>query len=284
MIEEILGLGVDQVELGYDLRPELVSGVKKMISNGSVHVTSVHNFCPVPTPILHGHPELFTMASSDGGERRQAVEHTINTIRFAAEIGAAAVVIHCGYVDTKTTTAELIRLCEKNQQLTNYYEKIKLKLVLEREKKVTRHLIWLRAGIEQLLPVLKETGIRLGLENLPSWEALPTEIECMQLIALYGNDHLCYWHDVGHGQIRENLGFINHHKELFRMTDMIGGMHLHDVRPPASDHQMPPGGMVDFEPLIGIIGRAMIAVVEPHPGLSGDEVNAGITYLKKLLD
>ena len=56
MLEEILALGLQQVELGYDLRLELVPGVKAMIASGAVKVRSVHNFCPVPIGAPRPHP------------------------------------------------------------------------------------------------------------------------------------------------------------------------------------------------------------------------------------
>ena len=48
MIEEILSMGFDRVELGYDLRMDLVPGARNMIKEGLIKVDSVHNFCPVP--------------------------------------------------------------------------------------------------------------------------------------------------------------------------------------------------------------------------------------------
>ena len=40
MIEEILALGIDRVELGYDLRAELIPGVKDAIASGAVRADS----------------------------------------------------------------------------------------------------------------------------------------------------------------------------------------------------------------------------------------------------
>ena len=90
LIEEILGLGFDHVELGYDLRIDLVPGVQKMVRDGTVKVNSVHNFCPVPVGAPRGHPELFTLASGDPKIREGAVHHTAKTIRYAATVGASS--------------------------------------------------------------------------------------------------------------------------------------------------------------------------------------------------
>ena len=72
LIEEILELGLGIVELGYDLRAELIPGVKAMVASGAVRVDSVHNFCPVPIGAPRPHPELYTPASPDRREREFA--------------------------------------------------------------------------------------------------------------------------------------------------------------------------------------------------------------------
>ena len=88
MIEEILDLGLGLVELGYDLRAELIPGVKTLVASGAVRVGSLHNFCPVPVGAPRPHPELYTPASPDRREREFAVIHISRTLRFAAEMGA----------------------------------------------------------------------------------------------------------------------------------------------------------------------------------------------------
>ena len=71
LIEEILGMGFRHVELGYDLRRDLVPGVMKMVEKGAVKVDSVHNYCPVPMGAPYGHPELFTLADRDATVNRK---------------------------------------------------------------------------------------------------------------------------------------------------------------------------------------------------------------------
>ena len=39
--------------------------------------------------------------------------------------------------------------------------------------------------------------------------------------------HAAYWHDTGHGQTRQNLGFISVAHWLDRLSDHIAGFHLH---------------------------------------------------------
>jgi GDPmannose 4,6-dehydratase len=64
----------------------------------------------------------------------------------------------------------------------------------------------------------------LGIENLPTWEAMPTELEFEAIFRRFGDRHIRYWHDLGHGQIRQNMGFINHERWLDMKKALITGI------------------------------------------------------------
>lgn len=281
MVEEILGLGFDHVELGYDLRMDLVPGVHKMVQEGTVQVNSVHNFCPVPVGAPKGHPELFTLASSDPKIREGAVHHTSKTIRFAASVGAKVVIVHAGNVEMSRMSADLRALYENGEQFSARYDKLKLKLQLTREKKVRKQLNYLRQGIEQLIPVIAETGVLVALENLPTWEAMPSELEMEDLCKQYAPQGLRYWHDIGHGQVRQNLGFINQERWMERLQPYMAGMHIHDVIAPAMDHLLPPQGQIDFAPLKKFAKGDVIRVIEPAPKTPGEIVVEALRILRQ---
>ena len=48
LAEEILRLGIDHLELGYDLGVFLLPGIRSMVASGAIRVDSLHNYCPVP--------------------------------------------------------------------------------------------------------------------------------------------------------------------------------------------------------------------------------------------
>ncbi len=282
MIDEILELGLNQVELGYTFPADFAVDIKKMVHDGQINVSSVHNYCPVPAIAGQGHPELFTFSDSDQRTRDAALIHTSNTIRFAAEVNATVVVVHCGNVEMKNLTEKLVSLCHKKQRLSNSFEKIKHSLFEQRRKKVVNQLTYLYDAIDKLIPLLAETGIRLGLENLPTWEAIPTEVECHRLIEDFGSKYLCYWHDIGHAQIRENLGFINHHRVLESMSSVLGGFHVHDVKSPATDHLLPPMGDIDFSNLARFAAMDILRVLEPSSRISGNKIKSAVDYLNRI--
>lgn len=281
MIEEILALGFRHVELGYDLRPDLVPGVRRAIAGGRVHAASVHNFCPVPVGAPAGHPELFDFSALDPRERERAVEHTSRTVRFAAEVGASVVVVHAGRVEMRRMSDRLCAMHEKGRQFTPGYEKAKLKLQVTREKKAPKHVAALYQSIERILPVLSDTRVRLAIENLPTWESLPSELELEELLKHFASPLLGYWHDIGHGQVRENLGLINQERWLERLQPYLAGLHIHDVAPPACDHLMPPHGNIDFARFRGFATLPVARVVEPMPDTPPEAITEAVALLQR---
>ena len=281
MLEEILGLGVDAVELGYDLRIDLVPGVRAMVQSHAIKVLSVHNYCPVPMGAPRGHPELFTPASPEKSTRDSAVTHMSRTIAFAAEMGAKVVVAHAGNVDMSRISRDMITECEHGRQYSPAYEKLKMKVMTTRDKKAPKQIGYLRESIDRLLPVLTEHKMVLAFENLPTWESIPTEIEIEKLLADYNTPWLRCWYDFGHGQIRQNLGFINAARWAERLAPWMAGMHIHDVRPPVQDHVMPPKGHIPFDQYRDIVQRDLIRVIEPAPGTNPAEIKEAIAFLRE---
>lgn len=281
MIEEILELGIDCVELGYDFTVDLLPGVQSMIDQKAVTVGSVHNYCPVPLGASMGHPELFTFADPNSNTRDHAIWHTRKTIEFAAEIGATIVVAHMGNVNMPILSRKMLELWAQGHQYEKKYEKTKIKMLAKRDKKAPRQIPFLYECIEKILPVLESNEIRLGIEILPTWEAIPTELELERLLQTFSSPYLSYWHDFGHSQIRQNLGLINHAKWLERLKPRLGGVHIHDVATPGIDHLMPPLGDMDFSIFKSLVNGDIPRVFEPSPRIPPDELKEGIRIVRE---
>ncbi len=282
LIEEVLTeTGLTQVELGYNLHQELVPGVRKMVESGAITVSSVHNYCPIPAGASQGHPELWLLASKDSRTRENAIVHTKRTIEFAGEVGASAVVCHAGYVDMKHMTRDLFRLIREDKQYSRKYEKVKDKLLLTREKKVGPHIEILKDSLDALVPALEAAHVTIGLENLPTWEAIPTEVEMERLFRHFEGKPIGYWHDMGHGQIRQNIGMITHRRWLDKLSPALCGMHVHDVASQVRDHVMPPHGSIDFKVYADIIRDDIPLVFEPAPDTPFEAVREGIAIVRE---
>ena len=134
LIQEILDLGFQAVELGYDLRLDLVPGIQQMIRDGAVRAPSVHNFGPIPMGVTTGSPEVYTFAHPDPRVRSGAVEHTRRTVEFAASVGAKVVVIHGGYMDAPRVTDTLFSLLADPQSSRDEFDRQRSRLQEAREK------------------------------------------------------------------------------------------------------------------------------------------------------
>jgi sugar phosphate isomerase/epimerase len=279
MVCECAQLGLLDVELGYDLTLDLAAGVRESVARGEIRVGSVHGFCPVPVGAPAGHPELFLLGSTDHRQRSSAVRYATATVDFAAEVGAGVVVMHAGRVDMPAYTRDLIALAEQGHAFEPRYDRIKMKLFMKREERVRPHLEALTRSLDELMPTLERTGVKLALENLPDWESVPNESEMEALASRFTNGRVGCWHDTGHALVRQNLGFISQRRWLERLKPHLLGMHLHAVEPPARDHLMPPRGRLDLEalrPFAEVCGRV---VLEPAPGTPRDEITTAIRLI-----
>lgn len=283
LIEEIRSAGFDAIELGFDLTRDLVPGIEAAVSAGDIRVVSVHNYCPVPMGAARGHPELYTLADPDPRIRARAVRHTAETVRFAAGMGARIVVVHAGYVRLWRGTPRLYRLWAGDGVESRAFARARERLDRARERKAPRSLDWIRVGLEALLPVLEETGVRIGLENLPFWEAVPSETETASLVSEFGADRIGYWHDVGHGHLREGLGFTQHARLLERLRGVTLGLHVHDARMPNEDHLLPFEGEVDFFALAPVVPPPPAPlVIEPRRDASAEALREQCRRLEAL--
>ena len=69
-------------------------------------------------------------------------------------------------------------------------------------------------ALKKIVPEAESRGLRLGVENREALEELPIESDYDALFKEITSPSLVYWHDCGHAQIKENLGFINHRQHL----------------------------------------------------------------------
>lgn len=282
MIEEILSLGLTRVELGYDLTADLVPGVLKMISSGAVSVDSVHNFCPVPMGAPMGHPELFDLSSPDTKIRGNAVDYTIRTIELAAQTGARAVVVHAGNIKMRNISRKLTDMCRKKQQFSDKYEKLKMQLLLDRDKKSLKYMDNLCQSLEKLMPALEAYKIQLGIEILPSWESIPTETEIQKILERFTSPLVAYWHDTGHSQLRQNLGLINQATWVKKLAPRLAGIHIHDLTDISKDHIMPPKGTIDFASVMKYLPPGAIRVLEPAPNTPANDIIDAVNFLRNI--
>jgi sugar phosphate isomerase/epimerase len=282
MLHEIRELGFGHAELSHGIRLSLVSGILDAVDAGEIKISSLHNFCPLPVGVEKASPNIYEFSAERPRDREFAVKHTLKTIEFAVRVKAPLVVLHLGGMDLKDYTDKLGEMLESGGKNSPKYEKLLAEAAKARESKKGKFFERTKETLRQILPSAEKTGIKLGIENRQALEELPVENDFKLFFAEFGSPNIVYWHDCGHAQIKENLGFIRHTEFLQSLAPRLAGFHVHDVQFPARDHAAPGSGMIDFAALKPFVKPEHIKVFELSPTLSPEEVKLGIAHLKKI--
>jgi len=282
MLREIRDLGFDYAELSHGIRLSLLPGILEAVDSGEIRISTLHNFCPLPIGVNHASPNLFKFSSPDRRERENAWRHTLKTLETAERVKASLVVLHLGAIEMKDYTEKLIELAGAGQQLSPKYERLCAEVMDKREQKKGPFLEYAGEILNRLAAEAESRGIRLGIENREALEEIPLESDFTLFLKEFSSPAVCYWHDTGHAQIKENLGFIHHRMHLESVVGRLAGFHLHDVQSPAKDHCPPGSGVVDFAGLKSLVRPEHIKVFELSPGVPVEELKRGVAHLQGL--
>jgi sugar phosphate isomerase/epimerase len=282
MLREIKDqLGFDLVELGHGIRLSLMPGVQKLFEDGEVRFSSLHNFCPLPVEVMSASPDCYTFSSSSGHERQRAVKQTLQTIDFAARLGASFVVLHLGKIPMKPVTDPLIALAKAGEMFSREYVRRKVNAVAKRERVAPAYLANVKECLKPIVEHAAAKNVRLGIEGRRAYEEIPSEREIPGLLDEINAPHVGYWHDFGHLQIKENLGFIDHAEWLRTIGSRTFGCHVQDCVWPAQDHQPPFAGGVDLEKLVPLLPPSCLFVWEMSPRKTTEEIRRSVVIWKE---
>ncbi len=281
MLREIRDLGFEYAELSHGIRISLLPGILEAVDAGEIRISSLHNFCPLPIGVNYAAPNLYQFSAERARERELAQRYTAKTLEFAARVKAGAVVLHIGSIEMKDYTGKLLEMAARGEKESPKYQKLCQAVDQKREARKETFVANSTEMLKKLAVDAEARGLKLGIENRQALEELPIECDYQFLFRDVPSPALVYWHDTGHAQIKENLGFINHHMHLESLSDRLFGFHVHDVQFPGRDHCAPGSGTVDFAALRPLVKPSHIKVFELGPGLPVGEVKAGIEYVKR---
>jgi len=280
MLREIRDLGFDYAELSHGIRQSLLPGILEAVAAGEIKISSLHNFCPLPLGVNHAAPNLYEFSDERPRQRELAVKHTLKTFELAERVKAPVVVLHLGSIDMKDYTEKLTGLLERDGKKTPKYEKLRIEAAARREASKTRAVKHTYETLHQLLPEAEKRGLKLGIENRQALEEIPLDDDFEHFFRDFDSSNVVYWHDVGHAQIKENLGFLSHAKHLESLVGRLAGFHVHDVQFPAHDHATPGSGTVNFAALKPFVKPGHIKVLELSPSLPVEAVKLGLIHVK----
>ena len=282
MLREIKSeLGFDSIELGHGTRLSLMPGIQKMFDSGQVRFSSLHNFCPLPVEVMVASPDCYQLSAVSAEERDRAVRQTFQTIDFAERLGAPFVVLHLGRVKMRPITDRLIEMTKEGKHLSRGYVRAKIKAVETRERRAPVHLQRVKGCMDRIVEHAASKNVWIALECRRGYEEIPSERELPALLNELNSAQVGYWHDFGHSQIKENLGFIDHAEWLSAMGARAFGCHVQDCIWPARDHEPPFSGGIEFEKLVPLLPINCLFVWEMSPNKTADAIRQSIRIWKE---
>jgi len=282
MLREIRELGFAYAELSHGVSISLMPGILAAVGAGEIKISSLHNFCPLPMGVTHAAPNLYEFSADKDYERDLAIRHTLKTFDFAGLVQAPAVVLHLGSMELKDYTGRLCDLLERDRTPTPRFQKLRAEAIAKREVTKGKYVAHTNETLRKLLPEAEKRGLKLGCENRQALEEIPLESDFVSFFREFPSPNVVYWHDVGHAQIKENLGLIRHVAHLESLASRLLGFHVHDVQFPDRDHAAPGTGTIDYAALKPFVKPEHIKVFELSPALPVEAVRSGIAHVKKI--
>lgn len=295
MLQEIAALGFDYAELSHGIRVSLVPGILDAVDAGEIRISTLHNFCPLPMGVNQAAPNVFQFTAAESRERESAMRQTFKTLEFAVRVKARLVVLHMGSLaemkpkgaflglfGAPDFTDTLLDMIEAKQHESPKFQKLMADAVEQQERLKAEPMKRTAEALTQIAAKAAELGLQLGIENREALEEVPLDSEMAEFLTQFPSATVRYWHDTGHAQIKEHLGFLHHVAHLKALAERLGGFHIHDVDFPSRDHREPGTGTVDFSQLKPFVRPEHIKVFEFSPGLKTEEVKRGVAHVKKV--
>ena len=291
MLTEIASLGFEFAELSHGIRITLVPGILQALEEGVIRISSTHNFCPLPTGILHAAPNLFEPSSRDHREYDQWLRHTRRSIEFAAQVKSQVVVCHLGSVkffwfNPAQKVRRYLRVHPEagRNAADAAYAALLEKSRLALRKQMPPYWAQVRAGIAALVDYAREKGVQLGFENRERMDELPFDADIAECLNAFPSDApVGYWHDTGHADIKEGMGLLRHREHLAELAPRLLGFHLHDVNAQGQDHQAIGEGHIDFEMVSRFWRPEHRLTLELSPRATVEQVRESKSRLEALL-
>jgi sugar phosphate isomerase/epimerase len=270
-------LGFARFELSHAINSAMLEGLSL---DGLI--TSVHEPCPADLSVGVLKERNWLVSAPDEENRRQGVAAVRRSIDLAHKLGARVVIVHPGRVDIDTgLESKLMSLYHAGKSDQPEYAQAKERLEAARAAQAKTNMRSVRRSLVELAEYAARMGVRLGLENRYHYQEIPLPNELDDLLSLDLGEAVGYWHDVGHAQVLEHLGFGTHEEWLRRFGGPQGrmiGVHFHDVVG-ITDHQAAGKGKMDWEMVARYLPADTLRTCEFLSSNSPEEVATGARLL-----
>lgn len=270
-------LGFTHIEANTSISQRMLSELLKT----TVPISSIHSPCPAVLSSKGIPVSSLSLSSLDENERMEAVSFTQKTIDLAANVSARAIVLHMGEVPIDLSLQDrLYKLHNGGYAQTKEYSQAKEKLVYQRISQAPPYLNAARKSLQKLREYSQQKGIMLGLETRFHLNEIPNMDEMAELLNEVSEGLVGYWHDVGHAEVQQQLGFSLHEEWLSRFKDRIVGIHLHDIHG-ISDHHAPGKGNMNWEMVAKYLPPGIIKVCEIGEWNDEEQMQGVVKFLQK---
>jgi sugar phosphate isomerase/epimerase len=270
-------LGFTRFELNHAVNSAMLDGLSL---NGTI--SAVHEPCPADPSAAVLKERNWLVSAPDEEDRSQGVAAIRRSIDLAHRVGARVVVLHPGRVDIDPVLeSTLVDLHKVDRFSQPEYAEAKERLTAARAAQAESNMRSVRRSLLELAEYAARMSIRLGLENRLHYQEIPLPDELDELLDLGCGEVIGYWHDVGHAQVLEHLGFHTHEEWLRRFAGPEGrviGVHLHDVVG-LTDHLAAGLGQVDWDMVASYLPSSALRTCEFQAFNSPEQVAAGLKWL-----
>lgn len=249
----------------------------KVLEKYQIPFIGLHAPAPLEKPIKNA-SRLIDLVSSDRETVRNSLKYLKNSIKFAHEHGMKYLILHAG--GQENIGVEIIK-----GKVSKTYKENFLK---ERAEKRLKYLERFFKNFEKILNLAEKLRVKICLEVRYYPGEFPDFFELKKIFEEIESDFLCYWHDIGHALVKEEI--IGEPDYLHNFKDRLAGIHIHDIK--GTDEHRPPGfGEFDFKKFFRRIEniKNIYLVMEIGEKHSEEKIIKGlkklesITELKKIL-
>lgn len=281
MARALAALPVAGVELDYRLKAATLKGLLPLLKSAGLPVVSLHHPVPLPDdlPLEAASGERLSLASPDRAEREAGLAAARRTLELASDLEAGVVVFHLGSIgELAPLWDELRRHHQEGMVEGEEAAQFRAEAVERRAELAGPYLERALTGLDRLMGPAERLGVKVAVEVRYHFHEVPSPKEIERILSELRGAPIGYWHDTGHAEAQERVGFFGHRAMLEYFQDALLGVHLHDIDG-LRDHLPPGAGSLDWAGLAPLLAKAPLKVLEVHPPAILEQVREAVSVL-----